>query len=82
MEWAGQVSRTVGLVGQPGKMINLISEKISDHMESSRSAFTIHVIVSQVGQPIKRDRMLFRAYTYLGISQKKYKHGSNNHAKV
>ena len=53
MKQAKQVSGTAGLVRQPGKMINLIHEKISDYTEPSKSAFTIHIIASQEGQPIK-----------------------------
>ena len=41
MEQGGQVSATADLVGQPGKKINFISKKISDHMEPSQSAFPI-----------------------------------------
>ena len=49
MERANQVSGTAGLARQPGKMINLICEKISGHMELSQPAFTIHTMASQAG---------------------------------
>ena len=35
-----------------------------------------HEMPIQVGKPVKGGRMLFQACTYLGISQKKGKHGS------
>ena len=41
MEWAGQISGTACLVGQPAEIINFIREKISYHMEPSQLAFTI-----------------------------------------
>ena len=57
-------------------------QRISDHIEPSPPAFTIHIITNQAGQPIKWDRMFLWASTYLGISQKKNKHGSSNHVKI
>ena len=53
MEQDGQVNRTTRLVGHPGKLINIICEKISEHMEPRESAFTIHIIAIQADQPIK-----------------------------
>ena len=63
-------------------MISFIFKKISDCMEPSQPAFTIpsqvvsmiahfHKMPMQEDQPIKGDRMLFLAFTYLGILQKK-----------
>ena len=40
-----------------------------------------HEIPIQVGQLFKRGKMLFWAYTYLGILQKQSKHGSSKHVK-
>ena len=49
MEQGGQVSATADLVGQPGKKINFISKKISNHMEPSQPAFPI------TGQPFSHN---------------------------
>ena len=68
-------------------MTNFIFKKISDCMEQSQPTFTIprllgkdvrqfHEMPIQKCKPVKEDRMLFQAYTYLGILQKKGKHGS------
>ena len=40
MKRAGQVSGTARLVGQPKKILNFISKRISDHMEPSQPTFT------------------------------------------
>ena len=69
-------------VEQPWKMINFICKEVSDSIEaaslhSPSQASSVSMLVHfhkttiQMGQPIKKDRMLFWAGTYLGISQKK-----------
>ena len=52
MEQDGQVSGTACLVGQPGKIINFICMKISDHMEPSQAAFTIPSQLSKQAGPL------------------------------
>ena len=61
--------KAVCLVGQPWKMINSIRKKISDCMEPSQPTFippsqlgrhadSLLQMPIQVGQPVKRERML------------------------
>lgn len=52
MGQGGQVSATADLVGQPGKKINFISKKISDHMEPSQPVFTIPRQLGKPGGPL------------------------------
>ena len=52
MEQAGQVTQATHLVGQPGKTVNFIWEKISNHMELSPPDFTTPI------QPSKQAGLL------------------------
>lgn len=52
MERVSHVSRTARLVEQPGKMINFIYKKSSDHMEPSQTAFAMTGQPSKLASPL------------------------------
>ena len=81
MEWAGQRSGTVHLVGQPGKIISF-ERKFSNHTELSQPDFTIPSQPSKQAGPLpdnhnpgkpahQQDRMLFWAGTVRNLTEKK-----------
>ena len=89
MKWAGQVSKTARLAGQPRKMTNFIckvtwnrTSLLSPSAASQASGLTtFHIITINEGQPIEREGMLFWACANLEILRKK-KHTSSKHVKM
>ena len=91
--WRGLPCKKVTFLSEQSlKMTNFIWKKIFNRMKPSQPVFTapassarvlahFRKMSMQVGKSVKGDRMLFLACTYLRISQKTNKPGSNKHVK-